>query len=242
MKYVFSHLRITTHTYNLQSCDYNTEEVVLRWCWVCFHLSAGAAAMATTDEMLRANHELTWDQVLTSSGPLKIVCQMIQWNYILLSPFFFFFFLPTLTSTDSQLTLWHPYPRAFHLKLESSCPWIILSWDSPRIPRTELSWGRCREEEWSWEPFWGSGVHKCLFWTVSVAWEAWMLVSLCLYMNLTEWGHCTQPHLSIQWVKVRIRVWFKSRVRPQGIDGINKSVWLCSSFCVLTCVHIVTEW
>lgn len=155
---------------------------------------------------------------------------------------FLLFFLPTLTSTDSQLTLWHPYPRAFHLKLESSCPWIILSWDSPRIPRTELSWGRCREEEWSWEPFWGSGVHKCLFWTVSVAWEAWMLVSLCLYMNLTEWGHCTQPHLSIQLVKVRIRVWFKSRVRPQGIDGINKSVWLCSSFCVLTCVHIVTEW
>lgn len=35
-----------------------------------------------------------------------------------------------VTSTGPLLcSLWQPYPRALHLKLESSCPWIILSWD-----------------------------------------------------------------------------------------------------------------
>lgn len=36
-------------------------------------------------------------------------------------------FLPTLTCTSVQPALRCPYPRAFHLKLESSCPQIILS-------------------------------------------------------------------------------------------------------------------
>lgn len=36
-------------------------------------------------------------------------------------------FLPTLTCISLQLALRYPYPRAFHLKLESSCPRIILS-------------------------------------------------------------------------------------------------------------------
>lgn len=38
-------------------------------------------------------------------------------------------FCLTGTCVSSQLSLWQPYPRDLHLKLESSCPWIILSWD-----------------------------------------------------------------------------------------------------------------
>lgn len=40
---------------------------------------------------------------------------------------FIYLFLPTLTCTSVQPALRYPYPPAFHLKLESSCPRIILS-------------------------------------------------------------------------------------------------------------------
>lgn len=70
----------------------------------------------------------------------------------------------------------------------------------PRIPRTELSWGWYRQEEWSWEPFLGACVCKCLFWTVLVSWQ-WTgrhqhLLACVSYMNPLKWGQCTQLPLS----------------------------------------------
>lgn len=86
---------------------------------------------------------------------------------------FFFFFTLTLTSVDSPLSPWQPYPRALHLKLESSCPWIILSWDRfLEYPGQNYPEGDIDRRNGAGSHFWGGlGVCKCLSWTVSISWQ-----------------------------------------------------------------------
>lgn len=131
-------------------------------------LSAGAVAVVTVDEMLWVSHEFSLRLEIRSwppQGLVKILRQRepVKWDSAPhLRPAAF---SPTVTSTYSQLALWHPYPRAFHLKLESSCPWIILSWDRVlEYPGQNYPKGDTERRNEAGSHFWGwGGIHKYLF-------------------------------------------------------------------------------
>lgn len=133
-------------------------------------------------------------------------------------------FLPTLTSTCSPLALWHLYPRALHLKLESSCPWIILSWDRfLEYPGQNYPEGNAERRNVAGSHFGG-----------------WVYVNgyfeLCQYPGRHErllvcvptWicqseGSVLELHIRFR-VTVRIRVKFKSGIGGWGMDVENKGV------------------
>lgn len=208
-EYVFCHLTITRCTYNLQSCDNKAEEAVLRWRRAGLCLSAGAAAMATTDEMFWVNYKLTVGSLYAfrlGADLLEVLekkPQSIQWNEMLPCTCSHWLPAPSVTPISSGLLL--------KIRGQLSLVYLILR-QSPRIPRTKLSWGGCREEEWSHEPFGGagSGVHKCLFWTVSVSWQ-WPGRHDCLLVCVSV-GNSTQKSVILKG-KVRTGVLFKSRIR-----------------------------
>lgn len=166
--------------------------ITTQWRWFWGDAECGficrCVAMVTVDEMLWVNHEFSLRLEIRSRPPqgfVKILHQRepVKWDSAWhLWPAAF---LPTVTSTDSQLTLWHPYPRAFHLKLESSCPWIILSWDRVlEYPGQNYPKDDAERRNGAGSHFGGAGVgdvHKCLFWTESVSWP-WPGRHECLFV------------------------------------------------------------
>ncbi len=224
INYAFSHWSITSDTHKQAHTPFNHALTTHRrsfWgvpssvCRCCCH---GNNRWNSRGES-RVDCRFTlcpWHQALASSGALEssVSQEPVKWDSALHMQHAAF--LPSLTSTGSQL----PYPRTLHLKLESSCPWIIISWDRfLEYPGQNYPKGQSREEEWSCEPFWAVGVRKCLFWTVSVSWQ-WpgshegLLVCAAIWICQREGTVLDLLSQSTFFrVKVRVRVWFKSGIR-----------------------------
>lgn len=92
----------------------------------CVHLSTCAVAMAIIYSLvgllsaLRSSPDLSGalGNGVCAEKPVILTCRCTMQLFYL-----------TVTSISSRLSLWQPYPRDLHLKLESSCPCIIFSWD-----------------------------------------------------------------------------------------------------------------
>lgn len=138
--YVFSHLTISSHTHTHPSIMLSRHRgggsevspcVPSSVCRCCCHGNNGWNSRSESQVHCRFRPRPEIRSWPPRRPPLEnsVSEKPAKWDSALHMKHAAFFFFLTNFNICSEPSPWHPYLRALHLKLESSCPWIILSWD-----------------------------------------------------------------------------------------------------------------